>query len=356
MSTSAATFYKIAKRVSELQSQGRSIISLNIGHTALPPPQLAIDQLHLVSGAEPSSYGHPAGMFELREVISKREGVSTDNIVVGSDSNFLLFALIKKKKKRGQKLSFPEPYWPAYPLICEEVGISHQVIPTTIEEKWQIDLKKIPTKSSILLCNPQNPTSVSYSRESLSEISKRCREQNSFLVIDEAYRGLAFTPISPPEEAIRIRSFSKEFNMESWRLGYMVAPAEICNEVISYIQITNTCTPTILQRAGIPCINAADQITSNNREIWFERLNTLQEQLLQNGFHFCRSEAAMYSFATHPKITNSDAFCEKLIEHGVALAPGSAFGNFKKFVRISASANPTQLKEAVSIMVRVLNE
>ena len=68
------------------------------------------------------------------------------------------------------------------------------------------------------------------------EAIKNANESGNFVILDEAYRGIAFESIPKFEGALRVRSFSKEFNMENWRLGYLVAPKEIVQKVVKFNQ------------------------------------------------------------------------------------------------------------------------
>ena len=68
------------------------------------------------------------------------------------------------------------------------------------------------------------------------------------------------------------------------------------------------------------------------------------------GFRFAEPQAGMYIFATHGGIADAEKYAMKLLEKGVAVAPGSAFGNFGSFVRICANQPEDVLEKAIEKM------
>jgi aspartate aminotransferase len=79
--------------------------------------------------------------------------------------------------------------------------------------------------------------------------------------------------------------------------------------------------------------------------------------LAQNiGLEFMNPDGAMYLFAkTKYKDFDATKFSEKLLEHGVAIAPGEGFGDYKEFFRITA-IDETKLMEGMTILDTVLKE
>ncbi|NDC37209.1 MAG: pyridoxal phosphate-dependent aminotransferase, partial [Proteobacteria bacterium] len=202
-------------------------------------------------------------------------------------------------------------------------------------------------------CNPLNPTSTCYADELVAQLVEEAQQKGAFMIHDEAYRDLAFRKI-PKLPGIRLRSFSKEFNLEGLRLGYMIAPPEIVKEMTRFIQLTTTSCPTMVQEAGIACLKAKEQILPANRDLWQRRLTVLIQELRMFGFEFMPPEAGMYIFARHPRITDSIDYAKRLLERGVGVAPGGAFGPYANFIRISGAVEEHQLQAAMRTMGKVL--
>ena len=339
-------FYEIAEKALALEAKGRKIIRLNVGDTNLPTPACAIEAAERKMNEGKSGYVSSAGLQEFREAIAKREKCQPENVVVGAGSKHLIFALLSVLGTRGAKVAFPSPHWPAYALACRQLGLKSETVSASLEGKWQPDA--LPQDAGIaIICNPLNPTSTIYPEEWMHKVLKQAKESKRHVILDEAYRGIAFEAIPQYAGAIRVRSFSKEFNMENWRLGYAVAPKGVAGKLVEFLQATSTCVAPFVQAAGIACLENEEELLEINREIWKMRMTAASKAMNAAGFKVAEPQAGMYIFATHEGIADAGKYAMKLLEKGVAVAPGSAFGNFRSFVRICANQPEDVLEDAI---------
>ncbi|MEM2137621.1 MAG: pyridoxal phosphate-dependent aminotransferase [Candidatus Anstonellaceae archaeon] len=344
-----ATFYELAEKAIALERAGKKIIRLNIGDANLPAPDVAKEAVCKSVRNSPTGYGSSAGMFELRQEIARREKCGVENVVVGPGSKHLLFALMSTLCRQGETLAFPSPYWPAYELACRQLGLNVAAAKATLGKNWQFD--SLPKAKLSIICNPLNPTSTIYDAGKINAAIDEANASGSHVILDEAYKGIAFEKIPEYEGALRVRSFSKEFNMENWRLGYLVAPPEIVQKVVKFNQITETCVPPFVQSAGIACLQNEKELLDANRRIWKIRADVAARALRKAGFKFAAPQAPMYAFATHEGITDAGEYAMKLLEErGVAVAPGNDFGGFAKFVRITLNQEEEVLEGAIEKM------
>jgi len=320
----SALFYRLVEESFSLERAGRKLTKLHIGTTGLPVPEAAL-----------------------------REGVLPEQIIVGPGSKFLIFSFLMTMREEISELVIPAPFWPAYILMAETLGITARVVPTTLEDNWKIPDLKLKPGSVVMLCNPLNPTSTVFSQDEIENLTQQAESTSSKLIFDEAYRDLAFTPLVTAGE-IRIRSFSKEFNLEGWRLGYAVLPEHLAKKLGSIVHITTSCVSSLIQNIGIACLENRAEILKTNLGIWKTRLGAMSSALREGGFEFLEPQAGMYIFATHPKIKSCEKFCRDALDQGVVVSPGSAFGPYEKFIRISASAEPEELVRAVGVLEAVL--
>src|SRR4051812_30042835 len=101
MSGNSKSFYELAERALALAREGKNIIRLNVGNTALPVPEEARAALARSAANLSSGYGPAAGSETLRDAIAEREGCTREEIVVGPGSKFLIFALLSILRRRG---------------------------------------------------------------------------------------------------------------------------------------------------------------------------------------------------------------------------------------------------------------
>lgn len=373
-----AGFYELAEKAWQLEQENQAaskgvkpsgglknsrsppmgLLRLNVGDTNLPTPVVAIEAATEAIQRTKSGYGPAAGLPEFREAIAQREHCAVENVVVGPGSKHLLFALMSVLLQKGQRVATPSPHWPAYELACRQLGLKLVPVATKLENGWGLP-SQWPLANMRIICNPLNPTSTVYATAQVRAAIEQAQAANIPLVLDEAYKELAFEPIPryDGENVIRVRSFSKEFNMEGWRLGYAIAPREIVQKVVAFNQITITCVAPFVQKAGLACLENEKEITTANRRIWKSRLEVAEKALQKSGFRFVQAQAGIYLFAAHPSIQDADEFALSLLEHeGVVVSPGSGFGGFKKFIRICVNQPEEKLVEAIGKMKQLVSE
>jgi len=155
------------------------------------------------------------------------------------------------------------------------------------------------------------------------------------------------------EKSIITKSFSKSHAMTGFRIGYAIAEPSIIEKMskLQALSLTNVSEP--IQYVALEALNAD---TSENTKIIKSRLDALKESAKDIGLEFIEPDGSMYLFArTKHKNFDATKFSEKLLEHGVAIAPGEGFGDYKEFFRITA-INGTRLMEGMTILDTVLKE
>ena len=141
--------------------------------------------------------------------------------------------------------------------------------------------------------------------------------------------------------------------MTGYRIGYVIAEPSIIEKMskLQALSLTNVSEP--IQYVALQALKAN---TSKNTEIIKSRLEALVKSAKDIGLEFIEPDGAMYLFAkTKYKDFDATKFSEKLLERGVAIAPGEGFGDYKEFFRITA-IDETKLKEGMIILDTVLKE
>ncbi|MBU0591735.1 pyridoxal phosphate-dependent aminotransferase [Candidatus Micrarchaeota archaeon] len=348
------SFYDLAEKALKLEREGKKIIRLNVGDTNMPTPQCVLDAAIDNLNEKKTDYGSSAGLPELREKIAKREGCGIENVVIGPGSKHILYGLLTVLAKKGEKVTIPTPAWPAYEMICKQLGLETVMVRTEMENNWHFETLDLKNSKMCIICNPANPTSNVYSQKCIDDVIKNAKEKECHLILDEAYKAIAFEKIPRYEGAIRVRSFSKEFNIANWRLGYAIAPADVAKKLIAYNQINITCVPPFVQMGGIACLENEKELITENLKVWKARSKAAQKALKNAGFEFVTPDAGIYVFATHEKITHAGEYAHKLLDNGVAIAPGGVFGGYERHFRICINQDEETLEDAVGIMTEEL--
>jgi aspartate aminotransferase len=153
------------------------------------------------------------------------------------------------------------------------------------------------------------------------------------------------------KKSIITKSFSKSYAMTGYRIGYAIAEPSIIDKMskLQALSLTNVSEP--IQYVALQALKAD---TSENTEIINSRLEALVKSAKNIGLEFIEPDGAMYLFArTKHKNFDATKFSEKLLEHGVAIAPGEGFGDYKEFFRITA-IDETKLMEGMTILDTVM--
>jgi len=153
------------------------------------------------------------------------------------------------------------------------------------------------------------------------------------------------------DRTIVLDGFSKFWAMTGWRLGYMIAPRKIMNEMNKVNQNFCICAPSISQEAGITALKCMQE-TQLMLDQYTQRRNYLHKRIMQvDGFSMIPPAGAFYGFVNIKQITNESLqFAQNLLEHAnVATTPGIGFGsNGEGYIRISYCTDINNIEEGMN--------
>jgi aspartate aminotransferase len=210
----------------------------------------------------------------------------------------------------------------------------------------------------IVLNYPNNPTGKILSKELQDSIFEIAKNNNLFILSDEIYSNYSNERWKSIlsygyKKSIVTQSFSKSHSMTGYRIGYVISSNDIIEKMakLQSLCLTNVSEP--IQFAAMSSIN--DDV-SQNVKIIRERLDILSELAQNMGLEFEIPDGAMYIFARTKDEINTTELAEKLLEHGLAIAPGNAFGDYKHFFRISACVDKEKIVEGMDILKARTND
>jgi len=284
-----------------------------------------------------------------------------ENIMVVPGARFAVYLAITTLLNPGDEIVVIEPSWPAYKDCALNAGIKVRTIKTTLETKWEPSIDQIKNAINentkmIILNYPNNPTGKVLPEKLLDDIIQTAKDHDLYVLSDEIYSEYANNDwqsvlIYNYEKSIVTKSFSKSHAMTGYRIGYVIAEPSIIDKMskLQALSLTNVSEP--IQYVALQALYAD---TSKNTEIIKSRLEVLVKIAKNIGLEFIEPDGAMYLFVkTKYKDFDATKFSEKLLEHGVAIAPGEGFGDYKEFFRITA-IDETRLKEGMTILDSVL--
>ena len=349
--------YEINEKALKLESEGKKIIRLNLGDPDMATPPEIVEAAYTSMKAGNTKYSSSYGEMRLRKKIAEVHGVKPENVVITPGSKWAIFSTMFLTLKSGGNVIIPTPYWTAYDLIAKSFGANVKLLRTEMETGWKVDLDKLESlidseTKMIILNNPNNPTSKVMDAETLDGIVEVANRKGVIILSDEVYGAIAFKKTKSildygtDTPHILSNGFSKTFTMTGWRIGYIVANKTFVDKVTKLNQITFNNVPVFIQDAALKGLELHAQIASNIKAKYKQRADLASKKLKAASLEFTEPEAPFYVFPRR-KGLDGTKFTLDLLDRGVAVAPGSSFGDYPEHFRISLTAPDSEIEVAL---------
>jgi aspartate aminotransferase len=369
-STNQQTHLSIFLKAKSLEQQGKRIIHMEVGEPDFLPPKIVKDALEEVYDKGFVKYGQARGLPEFRLALAKKTSkqygvdVTQENILVCPGARYAVYLAITTLLNPGDEIIVFEPSWPAYKDCAMSAGVKVRTIKTNLENNWDPSIEQIketinPNTKMIVLNYPNNPTGKILSEKIQDEIFKIVKKHNLYLLSDEIYAQYSYSKWKSVlsynyDKSIITQSFSKSHAMTGFRIGYAVSSPQIIEKMAKLQAI---CLTNVSEPIQYVAMRALDADTSNNSNIVKARLDIVIHKAKEIDLDFVKPDGAMYLFARVKKHGfDGTEFSNKLLDYGLAVAPGGGFGDYKDFIRISACQDEKKLVEGMNILADVLKE
>jgi len=373
--------FVVLAEVSQLERQGKDIISFCIGQPDFPTPvniqEAGIEAIR----AGKHGYTPSAGIVELREAVAKDIGerrgitVDADDVVVAAGAKpFIAYAILSVTDHgTGDEVIYPNPGFPIYESQIRAMGAVPVPIHLHESRGFNFDPKeleaKITKKTKLLILNsPQNPTGGVVSRQEMEEVATILRkhpqlwvfsdEVYSRLVYDGEFVSLAQLP-DMQERTIICDGASKTWAMTGWRLGFAANKA-LAPVFSRWVTNTESCASQITQWAGVEAITGSQDGARLMYDSFQQRRDLIVDLLNQVSGVTCLNPGG--AFYVWPNITeaceligaeDSEQFRVRLLhEAGVAVLSDIHFGsrvpNEGQHIRFSYAASNEAIEKGVA--------
>jgi len=327
-------------------------ISLGQGVVHYPPPPEALEGARRFLEKPHHKYSPVPGLPELIEA-AKAKLLAENAVTVGPGRRVMITAganmgfvnALMAVTDPGDEVIVPMPYYFNHTRATAMAGCRAVSVPT--DASYQLDPAAIrravtPKTRVVVTVSPNNPSGAVYTEASLREVNLLCREKGLYHVCDEAYEYFTyggvrhFSPASIPGSepyTISLYSLSKAYGFASWRIGYMVVPAHLFEEVEKVQDVLVICPPTISQYAALGALRAGpDYCRRRVREMEKVRALVLEElSKIGNICHVPRTDGAFYFLIGVDTDMDQMTLVERLIkEYGVGVVPGRCCGLDRK--------------------------
>ena len=350
----------------------RGLIPLWVGEGDLPTPDFisaaAIKSLH--DGE--TFYTYQRGLPQLRAALARYHTATFGKpfpaerfFVTGGGMQAIQIAL-RMVAGTGDEVIVPTPAWPN---IIEAVGIAgakaRPVAMRLGNDGWQIDLDMLfdsvtGRTKAIFLNSPCNPTGWTASRDELVSTLAFARQRGLWIIADEVYhrffyegrRSPSFYDVADPEERILyVNTFSKNWAMTGWRIGWLSAPAELGQTIENLVQYSTSGVAAFMQRAATVALDEGEAFVGEQLARARAGRDIVCAGLAATGrVRFARPDGTFYLFFAIEGEPDTSRLGFRLVdEANVGLAPGDAFGEAGRgFMRLCFLRDAVELSEATS--------
>ncbi|MEO1694519.1 MAG: pyridoxal phosphate-dependent aminotransferase [Pseudomonadota bacterium] len=266
----------------------------------------------------------------------------------------------------GDEVLVPSPAWPNFEgAITARGGTTVPVSMTFEADGWTLDPDRLADAvtaktRAIFINSPSNPTGWVASTEDLRAILALARMHGLWIIADEIYGRFYFDgALAPSFQTLRedgdrivfVQTFSKNWAMTGWRMGWLQAPAEIGQAIENLIQYNTSGVPTFQQPAAHAALTQGKEFAEGEVERARAGRDIVSAALRgRNDVRFVEPRGAFYQFFGIEGEANSLETALKLVdEANIGLAPGSAFGpDGEGYFRVCFLRSPDQLREAMT--------
>ena len=374
----------IIPTIAALVRDNPGTISLGQGVVSYGPPADAVAALPgLMADVQLNKYQSVSGMPALIEAIGAKLGrenaiatAGRSQVMVTAGSNMAFLNAVLALADPGDEFILPLPFYFNQEMAIRMCGCVPVTVP--VRDDWQLDVDAIaaaigPRTRAIVTVSPNNPTGAVYREEDLRAVNALAARHGIYHFSDEAYECFTYDGArhfsagsieGAHRHTLSFFSFSKNYGMASWRIGYVVYPNDLF-DAMNKVQDTNLiCAPVPSQLLALQALERGRGLIDPKIEQLARVRASVFDALAALGdlVEFPRTQGAFYVMLKLPGVADALAFNRAMAQrHKVATVPGFAFGltdtTRANYQRLSYGAlDPATVAEGVERFVRAVRD
>lgn len=365
----------MARRAAALRAAGHDVIDLTLGEPDFAPPAHVVDaamrHAHTSLGYSPSN-----GMPLLRSAICaaslRDRGVTfeDDQVTVGCGAKQIIFNTFLATLEPGDEVILPSPYWASYPDMIRMMGATPVILSGLMDDGFRVSPEALeaaitPCSRWLVLNAPGNPTGATYDSDQLDKLAQVLRRHPHVRVLsDEIYAHIrhdgrahaSIRKVAPDlhDRVLVVDGVSKAYAMTGWRVGWGLGPAPLIARITAIQGQNCTQTSTLSQLAAAAALDGPQDILTERNTLYRQRRDAAMVILSgSKALEVAAPDGAFYLFPRLTGTPDDQAMAEQLLEAGVAVVPGTAFGA-PGFLRLSCATGLDILSEGCRRIIQAL--
>lgn len=366
----------------EIMKYGRArggVMGLWAGEGDTPTPAFIVDAANRALAAGETFYTWQRGIPDLREALARYHtrlygrAFSADEFFVTGSGMQAIQITLAMTATADSEVIIPTPAWPNAAGATGLIGAHPVEVPLQFGNAgWTLDLERIAAAVNdrtrvVVMVTPSNPTGWTATHDDLRAVLALARQHGLWIVADETYarfwygegeRAPSFLDIMAPEDRILfVNTFSKNWCMTGWRMGWIVAHPSLGQVVENLIQYSTSGVAQFMQRAGVVALDQGEDFVNAQVARARASRDIACDILGRSGrCRFGIPQGAFYLFFSVDGESDTEKLARRLVDEAQAgLAPGTAFGKGgEHFLRLCFARDPEQIRDACERIARVL--
>ncbi|PDV86330.1 aspartate aminotransferase [Rhizobium sp. H4] len=352
-------------------ARGRQgLLPLWVGEGDLPTPDFISRAAMAALASGETFYTWQRGIPELRRALSDyyfrhfSVRLPVEHFYVTGSGMQAIQISVQALTSPGDEFVYLTPAWPNIAAALEIAGARAVGVELQFEGgRWGLDLDRLaaaitPKTRGLFINTPSNPTGWTATQKDLGEILALARKHDLWIMADEIYalyhfaggRAPSFLDIMEEgDKIIFVNSFSKNWSMTGWRVGWIVAPPEMGQVLENLIQYSTSGVAQFMQKGAVAALDQGDDFVRANIAKAARSRDILCDALIAtNRVETLKPAGALYAFLKIDGVTDSRRAAIDIVDKtGVGLAPGTAFGaGGELFLRACFLRDPGQIAVA----------
>lgn len=356
------------------------LIPLWAGEGDLPTPEFITRAAMDALAAGETFYTWQRGIPELREALARyhkrhfdRDFAAEEFLVTGSGMQSIQLA-IDAVAGAGDEVVHLSPSWPNFAAAAGVAGANPIAVHLDWSDNgWACDVDKVaaaitPRTKALFVNTPSNPTGWTADIETLKALLSLAREKGLWIIADEIYalfyyggrRAPSFMDVMEPEDRILfVNSFSKNWAMTGWRVGWLKVHPDLQDVFENLIQYSTSGVAQFMQRGAVAALDQGDAFIASQVERAHKARDIVCKILGDTGrARFSVPAGAFYLYFSIDGITDVRQAAFDIVDQAnVGLAPGTAFEkDGAGFFRICFHRRLDQVEESANRLAKWIRE
>lgn len=362
---------ELEERRKALAGQGKRLFDFGLGDPKEPTPSFIREALR-AAVPEVSQYPSAAGTPALRKAcagyVRRRFGVELDPDsqiapCAGAKEAIFHLPLAFAGDPRRRKVVMPDPGYPTYEVGARFAGLEPVPVALTAANRFLADpdaLDEALLRETLLfwVSYPHNPTGAVAPREYLERVGRAAKEYGFIVASDECYADIYFgqPPLSmleiQVENVVAVHSCSKRSGMTGYRSGFMAGDGDLIGGLKRLRSHPGLASPEFVPAAATAAWSD-DAHATERRELFRRKRDRFLRFFAEQGLVADASDATLYVWLRVPKPHTASSYALRLLDAGIVVAPGTAFGAGEGYVRVALVPTLEECEEAIQAWSRI---